>query len=34
MSKDAVVLTGLKETLKALEDLIKDAVKEFNKVIN
>jgi hypothetical protein len=34
MSKDAVVLKGLKETLKALEDFDKNAVKEFNKVIN
>jgi len=34
MSKDAIVLTGLKETLKALEQFDKDAVKEFNKVIN
>ena len=34
MSKDAMVLTGLKETLKALEQFDKDAVKEFNKVIN
>ena len=34
MSKDAVVLTGVKETLKALEKFDKDAVKSFNKVIN
>lgn len=34
MSKDAVVLTGVKETLKALENFDKDAVKSFNKVIN
>ena len=34
MSKDAIVLTGVKETLKALKDFDKDAVKEFNKVIN
>jgi len=34
MSKDAIVLTGLKETLKALGDFDKDAVKEFTKVIN
>jgi len=34
MSKDAIVLTGLKETLKALEQFDKGAVKEFNKVIN
>jgi hypothetical protein len=32
--KDAIVLTGQKETLKALEQFDKDAVKEFNKVIN
>ena len=34
MSKDAIVLTGLKETLKALGDFDKDAVKAFTKVIN
>jgi hypothetical protein len=34
MSKDAIVLTGVKETLKALGDFDKQAVKEFNKVIN
>ena len=34
MSKDAVVLTGVKETLKALEKFDKDAVKSFNKIIN
>jgi len=34
MSKDAVVLTGVKETLKALEKFDKEAVKSFNKVIN
>jgi hypothetical protein len=34
MAKDAVVLTGLKETLKALEAFDKDAVRSFNKVIN
>ncbi len=33
MSKDAVVLTGLKETLSALDKFDKDAVKEFNKVL-
>ncbi len=32
MSK--IVLTGVKETLKALEQFDKDAVKEFTKVIN
>jgi hypothetical protein len=34
MSKDAIVLTGVKETLKALEKFDKDAVKSFNKIIN
>ena len=34
MSKDAIVLTGVKETLKALEAFDKAAVKEFNKIIN
>jgi uncharacterized protein YfaP (DUF2135 family) len=34
MSQDAIVLTGLKETLKALGDFDKDAVKAFNKVIS
>jgi hypothetical protein len=34
MSKDAIVLTGVKQTLKALEAFDKAAVKEFNKVIN
>ena len=34
MSKDAIVLTGIKETLKALEAFDKGAVKEFNRVIN
>jgi hypothetical protein len=34
MSKDAIVLTGLKETLKALEAFDKGAVKEFNKIVN
>lgn len=34
MSKDAIVLTGVKNTLKALEAFDKAAVKEFNKVIN
>jgi hypothetical protein len=33
MSKDAIVLTGLKETLNALKQFDKQAVKEFNKVI-
>ncbi len=34
MSSNAVVLVGLKETLKALEDFDKNAVKGFNKVLN
>ena len=34
MSKDAIVLVGVKETLKALQDFDKSAVKEFNKVVN
>ena len=34
MSKDAIVLTGVKETLKALEKFDKDAVKSFTKIIN
>ncbi len=34
MSKDVIVLTGVKETLKALQDFDKDAVKAFNKLVN
>jgi hypothetical protein len=34
MSKNAMVLTGVKETLSALKQFDKDALKEFNKVIN
>ena len=34
MSKDAIVLIGVKETLKALELFDKAAVKEFNKIVN
>ena len=34
MAKNAVVLTGLKETLKALESFDKQAVQDFTKVIN
>jgi len=34
MSEDAIVLKGLNETLRALEDFDKNAVKEFNKAIN
>jgi len=34
MSKDAIVLTGIKETLDALKKFDKNAVKEFNKVLS
>jgi uncharacterized protein YfaP (DUF2135 family) len=34
MSKDAIVLTGIKETVKALQNFDKDAVKQFTKVVN
>ena len=34
MSKDALVLTGVKETLKALESFDKETVRNFNKVLN
>jgi len=34
MSKDVVVLTGVKQTLQALENFDKDAVKSFNTIIN
>jgi len=34
MSQDVIVLTGVKETLSALKQFDKDALKEFNKVIN
>lgn len=34
MSKDVIVLTGVKETLKALETFDKDAVKAYNKLVN
>ena len=34
MAKNAIVLTGVKETLKALESFDKQAVREFTKVIN
>ena len=34
MSEDAVVLIGIKETLKALEQFDKQAVKDFTKVVN
>ena len=32
--KEVIVLTGLKETIDALKEFDKDAVKRFNKVIN
>jgi hypothetical protein len=34
MAKDVIVLTGIKETLKALESFDKQAVRDFTKVIN
>ena len=34
MSKDAVILTGIKPTINALKEFDKQAVREFNKVIN
>ena len=34
MAKDVIVLTGVKETLKALESFDKQAVRNFNKVLN
>ena len=34
MSRNTLVLTGMKQTLKALEQFDKDAVKQFNKVVN
>jgi len=34
MSENAMVLSGVKETLKALDSFDKQAVKEFTKVIN
>jgi hypothetical protein len=34
MANDVIVLTGIKETLDALKEFDKDAVKRFNKVIN
>jgi hypothetical protein len=34
MAEDVIVLTGIKETLDALKEFDKDAVKRFNKVIN
>lgn len=34
MAEEAIVLVGVKETLDALKEFDKDAVKRFNKVIN
>lgn len=34
MSDNVIVLTGIRETLKALEEFDKDAVKQFNKLVN
>jgi hypothetical protein len=34
MADEVIVLTGIKETLDALKEFDKDAVKRFNKVIN
>jgi hypothetical protein len=34
MAQNAIVLTGVKETLKSLESFDKQAVRNFNKVIN
>jgi hypothetical protein len=34
MADDVIVLTGIKETIDALKQFDKDAVKRFNKVIN
>jgi uncharacterized protein YfaP (DUF2135 family) len=34
MADEAIILNGVKETLAALKDFDKDAVKRFNKVIN
>lgn len=34
MSDKAIVLTGVKDTVKALEKFDKDAVKAFNKLVN
>jgi hypothetical protein len=34
MANDVIVLKGIKETLDALKEFDKDAVKRFNKVIN
>jgi hypothetical protein len=34
MSENVIVLTGIKETVQALQQFDKDAVKEFNKLVN
>lgn len=34
MAEEVIILTGIKETLDALKEFDKDAVKRFNKVIN
>lgn len=34
MSDNAIVLTGIKETLQALQNFDKDAVKTYNKLVN
>ena len=34
MSDNAIVLTGIKETLQALQNFDKDAVKAYNKLVN
>ena len=34
MADEVIVLTGIRETIDALKELDKDAVKRFNKVIN
>ena len=34
MANEVIVLTGIKETIDALKEFDKDAVKRFNKVIN
>ena len=34
MAEEVIILTGIKETLAALKEFDKDAVKRFNKVIN
>lgn len=34
MAEEVIILTGVKETLDALKEFDKDAVKRFNKVIN